>query len=260
VILGPRKGGRAFTLIELLVVIAIIAILIALLVPAVQKVREAASRAQCANNLKQIGLAFHNYHDTFRCFPPARLDTDGGATWVILILPYIEQDNLFKHWNLTESYYLQTKAVQQTQVATYYCPSRRSAEDNMLSISGDVPENGWTSTFFPGALGDYGVCDGDNSAGHTYNTDTANGAIILADFPTNSGTGPFKVTDWKSQTNFSSITDGTSNTFLAGEKHVVQGQMGVGGTTGMGDGSIYNGDPENQHAARIAGVTNPLAI
>src|SRR5258706_11915664 len=89
---------RAFTLIELLVVIAIIAILIALLVPAVQKVREASARTQCSNNLKQIGLGFHNFHDVHKTYPPARLDYDGGATWCVLILPFIEQENLYSMW------------------------------------------------------------------------------------------------------------------------------------------------------------------
>src|SRR6187455_345159 len=96
----PRRLRRvAFTLIELLVVIAIIAILIAMLVPAVQKVREASSRTQCANNLKQIGLAVHGYNDAFKEFPPGRLNYEGGLGWTVFILPYIEQKDFYTEWN-----------------------------------------------------------------------------------------------------------------------------------------------------------------
>ena len=98
-----RRGG--FTLIELLVVIAIIAVLIALLLPAVQQAREAARRTQCKNNFKQVGLALHNYHDAWRSLPPAyTTDKNGkpGLSWRVLILPYIEQDALYKQFKLDE--------------------------------------------------------------------------------------------------------------------------------------------------------------
>src|SRR5262245_543010 len=109
-----RSQRRGFTLIELLVVIAIIAVPIGLWLPGVQEGREAASRIQCGNSLKQIGLAIHNYHDTYGALPPGRLDYDGGVTWAVLIMPFVEQDNFYKQWDTGRWYYQQPLSVRQT--------------------------------------------------------------------------------------------------------------------------------------------------
>src|SRR5437899_43452 len=124
----PRflPGRRAaFTLIELLVVIAIIAVLIGLLLPAVQKVRESSNRSKCSNNLKQIGLAIQNYHGIFSAIPYSRLDT--AETWAVLILPHMEQGNLYALWDFKLNYYQQPSTVLLQRVPHYFCPSRRTA-------------------------------------------------------------------------------------------------------------------------------------
>jgi len=147
---------RAFTLVELLVVIAIISLMVGLLLPAVQKVREAANRISCANNLKQLALGLHNYEYTNGRLPPSRI-AEKYATWAVLLLPYIEQGNSYQQWRLDLNYYAQTDLARQSAVPIYFCPSRRTlSSDPILSISGDSPSDGVPdSNQYPGALADY---------------------------------------------------------------------------------------------------------
>src|SRR5271166_607703 len=161
----PRRHP-AFTLIEVLVVISIISLLIGLLLPAVQATRETANRIACANNLKQIGLASLNYADVHDQTLPPSYVREKGASWMVMIMPFLEQDTLYDHWDMSKTYYQQSDQVRLHPLKLYFCPSRRFASDGLASISGDVetiivqsdcgpvsvPGNGPN---VPGALADY---------------------------------------------------------------------------------------------------------
>jgi type II secretory pathway pseudopilin PulG len=218
-------------LIELLVVIAIIALLIGLLLPAVQKVRESAARIKCGNNLKQIGLALQMYSTDYGTLPTSRL-SDQHATWAELILPYLEQNNLYQLWDLALTYYDQSPNARQGQVVGYYCPSRRSPQTvPTLSVAGDQNDDiGFTlGPHTPGALGDYAACTGTDNCDGADCAGAYNGAFRVGVDQWGQFIGPVRLAD---------ITDGLSNTIFVGEKHVQQNNFGKG----VLDCSLYNGD------------------
>jgi len=195
--LSRRRPG--FTLIELLVVIAIIAVLIALLVPAVQKVREAAARAQCQNNLKQWGLAMHGYHDTYKRFPIGSTNTP-RQTWVMHVWAFVEQTALSKKNDLTQPFYGAPATITGTmngllgaRVPLYYCPSDSGSD---LNASGET---------YMRTRGNYVV-----NWGNTY-YDTAPGTASAPFGHMNGNRATPR------NTRMASITDGTSNTAMIAE-------------------------------------------
>src|SRR6185312_5723103 len=193
----PRPSARGgFTLIELLVVIAIIGVLIALLVPAVQKVREASARAQCSNNMKQIGLALHGFHDTYKKFPEARDPFPFAFSPHAHLLPYVEQQQLFDTIDFTgakgavSTYKGINAPAASTPVAVFDCPS---------DVGGVVGGNGAAP----------GVTFGGTNYSSCVGTGNSSSGVINGDYV--SGDGVFLLLPGGPVT-MNAITDGTSNT------------------------------------------------
>jgi prepilin-type N-terminal cleavage/methylation domain-containing protein len=226
---------RGFTLIELLVVIAIIAILVALLLPAVQQAREAARRSTCKNNLKQLGIALHNYHDVHNQFPPAAVcqappgttcggttasnpnnalrDNRWGPTWVVAILPYIELGNLYEQWDsntggrkdwgttvpAADTTGIKNNIVASTVIPAFKCPSDPGTKNKFTAYMSSGTNDGgvyWR--------GNYAVSVGGTNASN------------WNDFSDTKLKGPFHVARMYGA-KLSDIVDGTSNTMLLGE-------------------------------------------
>jgi prepilin-type N-terminal cleavage/methylation domain-containing protein len=253
----PRATRRAFTLIELLVVIAIIAILIGLLLPAVQKVREAAARTQSTNNLKQIGIAFHAHNDTANRLPyNGRRDgtaTSGGfvpnggihnpniapgiggpvGTWATQILPYIEQDSVFKSWTFDLTTDFAVEQRHRIPIKTYLCPGRNRGKGFKTTGNNSIGIGPTAS----GPITDYAInCRVNNSSTNTWGTN-------------NGGTN-----DTDRRFTIQTIADGSSNTIMVGikalrvpkhaddsasdwDESIVQGGWGGTGRRGNNDGT-----------------------
>jgi prepilin-type N-terminal cleavage/methylation domain-containing protein len=260
---NTRRHRKAFTLVELLVVIAIIGILVALLLPAIQAAREASRRSQCQNNLKQIGLAMHMFHDNTQALPPSRLPCHHG-TWASVIWPYLEEGNVASLWDKGRSYHFQPLENIQVQVAVYLCPTRRATPQ--LSVEGDkrggVPHRA-------GGLSDYAasIGDGVNYEGDGVKDDGGAAAVTPAapNGAFRSGQGqclgfdPDKrfLGSYKSFISFRKIEDGLSKTILIGEKHLPDGEDAFG-KKAFDDNSVYNPD-FHRTFARYGGPDAPLA-
>lgn len=266
----------AFSLLELLVVIGIIAVLIGLLLPAVQAIRESAQATRCRNNLRQIALATLHYHDVQSAFPPARnmvpLDPNtpppqGGfdeldsLTWLVRIMPYVEQTAAYQRFNINDYYGNQTPETRTQAVETYLCPARRGAGDAVCPTTHGEPVTLPCGCTFPGeiiptgATSDYGGNHGDLSPGSSglatdfYWGGRGTGVIITSRFHNFE-----RVCDWSDRISFADVTDGSSATFLVGEMHIPASKL----NTPPNNGPAYDGR-RFFNSTRVGGPGVPIA-
>lgn len=227
---------RGFTLIELLVVIAIIAVLIALLLPAVQAAREAARRAQCVNNLKQLGLAFHNYHSAHNTFPPGKMDCCWG-TWIVPTLAFLEQQQLYNSWNWGNSTNdgavgsafryagIANTTVSTTKVSALQCPSDTPNAPFTAGGKG-VNSNNYAVNFGNTGIAQQATLNGISFGGAPFTALSAACPAAAVAAPLGRCYG------------VSDIRDGTSNTMLAAEVIIGQGSD-LRGFSWWGDASGF---------------------
>lgn len=229
--MSTKRNSHGFTLIELLVVIAIIAVLIALLLPAVQQAREAARRTQCKNNLKQIGLALHNYHDAFQTFPPGYIanantsQTTPGWGWCSMLLPYLDQTPLYNQLNFNLPVEAPSnRPASSTRIPMFLCPSDLYT-GGTFNITSD-PAN--SVVVMPASPSSYAGCTGNDASDVDDRTTGGNGVLFR-----------------NSRVRFADIRDGTTNTIAVGERSWSQ-------TNGVWIGTPNNG-------LIRAGQKNPFA-
>ncbi len=252
---GKYRLRSGFTLVELLVVIAIIGILVALLLPAIQAAREAARRTQCTNNLKQLGLAVQNFHDTYQAMPADRW-RDQYATWFALVMPFMEASAEYQLWNFDEFYtHSSNKRARMVYIPGFFCPSQRGAGGEGLLAPAVA-----TGFGIQGSTGDYAGNNGKDLHGVLLTPDPVTGSRVVDDFGVivtsrciadDSACKSFK----SDIVAYKRITDGLSKTFLVGEKHVPATKYAI---VQSPDDSIFQGDFTFNHV-RCAGVLCPPA-
>jgi prepilin-type N-terminal cleavage/methylation domain-containing protein len=263
------RRHRGFTLIELLVVIAIIAILIALLLPAVQQAREAARRTQCRNNMKQIGLSLHNYLDTFTVFPPGYIYNPAtgspmmGWSWATMLLPYFDQAPLYNSMSTTAAPSINSGIPSAAWVATQTvlpalrCPSDVGADRvNLVDIAG-VNSAAWTPGTFTGSTSNFGRSNylavagylGTNPSAPVSGLSSAAGAAVLS--------GNFRGSFGEnSRVHTGTMTDGTSNCMMVGERYTPVATVTTGTDVAVGH-AIWAGVGSRGPTGNAAGSAEP---